>query len=1659
MESEKSTESELTSTMGNLLSSNTDEKSESCDSTPTSSTDAFTTTSTSHIAADDPISSTSSDALDSGKHPSSANPVINLVREMSGGGNPSPIASDKDLLDMNITDTSTEKITENVDDIVQDLENLLGEPTTSFDFTIRKDLRGANKDIAMELDEFSAELQMLQEKAVEPTTVESKEPSDSVTQSDIDNKINDSVEVSTENDLSELTPHISSTDPKIDANESTSILNEEKLGSLGIEQNVPQLDNEPKSVEENKNNDNISSKCDKEPEDEKQECLDIEQMVPQSGSEEVEKQVIEEEKQQSLDIEQRVSQIDSDPQSVEIIENKESAEEVEEKELKEEKQESLEVEQMVPQLYNEPQCVEEDVSSKSREQAEKKRMIEGGDSIVNISIASLAKIEENKETESDQVDQMTVVSEKLDEKTMEIGREVFKTAEDLKEKREGIKTIEEEKNMEIRCEDSKTVEDREVYNEGIKAIEEDKSMEIGSEDLKTVADTEVNCPEENVEGIKTIEGLKIMEIGNRDLRTVDDSEVNSSEEKSEDIKTNDEEKNMEIGRVENMFKGIEDSEVNTSQEKSMEIISEEQIGSKDLETGEASEAISPDEKSVETIGKRIITVGEEKSMEIIGEGIKTKEIGSKDLKTIEDSEVNSPKEKSLETIGKAIESVKEEKNMEIRSEDFKTVASEVNSPKEKSMNIVDEVINTVEDSEDNNPEVEFVAVAGGESNERTDEKNVEDETEETDLAPIDFIPEPKVMQAEEEPHLPTSSVSDLNVLDKSNVLPTAEEIFAEQDENLETLLAVASLGNVDYNMPPEEFVPEASPELTPFASKELDERIESLFIEKGLSKEQQGDKLKEPLVINVDDTEKHRVYSPKITIKAIKSPEETEEGSKGSLKMTITKQSDNTHSILKIYNPEEESQNQDEPTIPKLIIKPIVQPNEQPQSPKTSKSSKQVFSPSQRSSSPRITIKPIPEPLAPLKITIKPVERQKHSPKLTIKPIVEPVPKVTIKPVLKPQEKDEQIEKSSPKITIKPIVKPQELETTDEDDSVKERIVLKINKGTIPGSSKEEKLTKIKLKFSKEGGHPHIVQDDESPSKRQRIDSEMLPGVTITPITSQHSKLKEMLSRGVDKVVTIDDDDDDVAIVEETRKPSPIVISEESNQDSNNAMRDPMADIPIFEITPGSVKTMNPQPVVEEIVTVPTPRKRGRPRKVPLQVREDFKDPKEDEPPKVVVESTRPKRSCRGQSVRTTLGIKPRKPRGPGRGRGSKRGMGTRSTPTPPEMSPKGSKEPKLASAKEDLLLLSDKTEVKHIEIDEGFHKSPTQSLLAPPQDTSSSTSDRADIVMYEEETRMSAETSSRAQTPAKQVVTSIPSVDLIEESQSSVQSTATTESVKVRKGPRLEVHQEPEGAVISADQLAEYYWSGGGPYMLQEQVAQFLGIKSFKRKYPNIQRRVVDMQERDFIRESGLASEAMCDLGLTAVNTADILDIMYSDFQDKYEEYCKHQRDRQAKDLTNKQKALSLAAMQEKTKMDITQQAVQSAASWNSTFNKTRREQRKACMDLQTLTVHFPKGKMKQINKPKIGHYPVALVPGQFTDYYREFTPTEINNLPLNTMCYNTLIRGRHHEMECDSQTDGSGSESDTSTSDSDSSYSGSSDAEDCTLCKPTPKRLAAAL
>lgn len=49
------------------------------------------------------------------------------------------------------------------------------------------------------------------------------------------------------------------------------------------------------------------------------------------------------------------------------------------------------------------------------------------------------------------------------------------------------------------------------------------------------------------------------------------------------------------------------------------------------------------------------------------------------------------------------------------------------------------------------------------------------------------------------------------------------------------------------------------------------------------------------------------------------------------------------------------------------------------------------------------------------------------------------------------------------------------------------------------------------------------------------------------------------------------------------------------------------------------------------------------------------------------------------------------------------------------------------------------------------------------------------------------------------------------------------------------------------AHRIIEYQWpvGSGNYFMIQEQITEFLQIKSFKRKYPDFNRRVCDIEER----------------------------------------------------------------------------------------------------------------------------------------------------------------------------------------------------------------------
>jgi len=175
--------------------------------------------------------------------------------------------------------------------------------------------------------------------------------------------------------------------------------------------------------------------------------------------------------------------------------------------------------------------------------------------------------------------------------------------------------------------------------------------------------------------------------------------------------------------------------------------------------------------------------------------------------------------------------------------------------------------------------------------------------------------------------------------------------------------------------------------------------------------------------------------------------------------------------------------------------------------------------------------------------------------------------------------------------------------------------------------------------------------------------------------------------------------------------------------------------------------------------------------------------------------------------------------------------------------------------------------------------------------------------------------------------------------------------------------------------------------FFLQEQITEFLGLKSFRRKYPDLQRRVVEIEERDFLREQKIVTETQCDLGLTAINSSEVLDILFNDFPDKYEDYRRVVQDRKSKEMAKMKVNTPSGPVSRDRSAEFMRRILKSCSKWNSGINKDRKEERSCSFDLQTGTINFPAGRYLTLppSATKMGHYPVTVVPGQFCDNYKQ--------------------------------------------------------------------------
>lgn len=200
---------------------------------------------------------------------------------------------------------------------------------------------------------------------------------------------------------------------------------------------------------------------------------------------------------------------------------------------------------------------------------------------------------------------------------------------------------------------------------------------------------------------------------------------------------------------------------------------------------------------------------------------------------------------------------------------------------------------------------------------------------------------------------------------------------------------------------------------------------------------------------------------------------------------------------------------------------------------------------------------------------------------------------------------------------------------------------------------------------------------------------------------------------------------------------------------------------------------------------------------------------------------------------------------------------------------------------------------------------------------------------------------------------------------------------------------------------------------MVQEQVVSFLAVKgNFKRKYPDLKRRPVEMLERDWLhRERRAVTDVQANLGLTALLSREVLDLFFNDFPHKYEEYLSAQSQKAAQAYKIKSKGGATGPGQtpsvpaEKKPWDPRMRAIKAAAKWNALFNKERVEERLHCVDLQTYTINVPRRPAWLRPAAEVDPYPVAVIPGQFSSVFKAYTPYQLHCMPLNTVTKGPLV------------------------------------------------------
>lgn len=70
----------------------------------------------------------------------------------------------------------------------------------------------------------------------------------------------------------------------------------------------------------------------------------------------------------------------------------------------------------------------------------------------------------------------------------------------------------------------------------------------------------------------------------------------------------------------------------------------------------------------------------------------------------------------------------------------------------------------------------------------------------------------------------------------------------------------------------------------------------------------------------------------------------------------------------------------------------------------------------------------------------------------------------------------------------------------------------------------------------------------------------------------------------------------------------------------------------------------------------------------------------------------------------------------------------------------------------------------------------------------------------------------------------------------------------------------------ISSKFFYNYIFPADYRYIIQEHLSEFLGVKSFRRRYPDLERRTLDMAEKEHLKKLAIVLESECELGESSI-------------------------------------------------------------------------------------------------------------------------------------------------------------------------------------------------